>query len=69
MGLPFAGGLRVVERHDAALVPGAWAINGSFSVISSVLAVMIALTWGFATVLWLGAAVYGLALVTFGRLR
>jgi hypothetical protein len=30
---------------------------------------MIALTWGFATVLWLGAAVYGLALVTFGRLR
>jgi hypothetical protein len=69
MGLPFAGGLRVVERHDAALVPWAWAINGSFSVISSVLAVMIALTWGFATVLWLGAAVYGLALVTFGRLR
>jgi hypothetical protein len=68
MGLPFATGLRVVERHDSTLVPWAWAINGSFSVISSVLAVMIALTWGFATVLWLGAAVYGLALVAFGRL-
>ena len=68
MGLPFAGGLRVVERHDSALVPWAWAINGSFSVISSVLAVMIALTWGFATVLGLGAAVYGLALLAFGRI-
>ncbi len=68
MGLPFAGGLRVVEKHDSALIPWAWAINGSFSVISSILAVMIALTWGFATVLGLGAAVYGLALLAFGRI-
>jgi hypothetical protein len=68
MGLPFAGGLRVVETHDPALVPWAWAINGSFSVISSVLAVMVALTWGFAVVLWLGAAAYGAALMAFGRL-
>ncbi len=69
MGIPFAGGLRVVEAHDPALVPWAWAINGSFSVISSVLAVMVALTWGLATVLWLGAAAYGAALIVFGRLK
>jgi hypothetical protein len=68
MGIPFAGGLRVVERYDAAQVPWAWAINGSFSVISSVLAVIVALTWGFAAVLWLGAAAYGVALLMFGRL-
>jgi spermidine synthase len=65
MGLPFAGGLRVVERREPGLVPWAWAINGSFSVISSVLAVMIALSWGFSAVLWLGAAAYGLALLAF----
>jgi hypothetical protein len=65
MGLPFAGGLRVVEEREPSLAPWAWAINGSFSVISSVLAVMIALSWGFSTVLWLGAAAYGLALVAF----
>lgn len=65
MGLPFAGGLRVVERHDPALVPWAWAINGSFSVISSVLAVLAALTWGFSVVLWLGAVAYAAALLAF----
>ena len=70
MGLPFAGGLRVVERIDHTLVPWAWAINGSFSVISAVLAVMIALSWGFSIVLWLGAAAYAgalLALATVTR--
>ena len=68
MGMPFAGGLGVVEAREQALVPWAWAINGSFSVISSVLAVMIALSWGFSAVLWLGAAAYGVALLAFGRL-
>jgi hypothetical protein len=61
MGLPFAAGLRVVEQTDPALLPWAWAINGSFSVISSVLAVMLALTWSLSTVLFLGAAAYTLA--------
>lgn len=68
MGLPFAGGLQVVESNEPGLVPWAWAINGSFSVISSVLAVMVALSWGFSTVLWLGAAAYMGALLSFGVL-
>lgn len=67
MGLPFAGGLSVVERHDSSLVPWAWAINGTFSVISSVLAVMIALSLGFPAVFWLGAVAYAVALLSFGR--
>lgn len=68
MGLPFAGGIKVIERYEPSLVPWAWAINGSFSVISSVLAVIAALTWGFSTVLWLGAAAYAGALLAFGPL-
>lgn len=68
MGLPFAGGLQVVESNEPGLVPWTWAINGSFSVISSVLAVMVALSWGFSTVLWLGAAAYMGALLSFGVL-
>jgi hypothetical protein len=67
MGLPFAGGLQVVEKYQPGLVPWAWAINGSFSVISAVLAVMVALSWGFSAVLWLGAIAYGGALIAFGR--
>ena len=65
MGLPFAGGLRIVEVLDAPLVPWAWAINGSFSVISAVLAVIVALSWGFSGVLWLGALSYAGALLAF----
>jgi hypothetical protein len=67
MGLPFAGGLRLVERHNPALVPWAWAINGSFSVISAVLAVILALSWGFSAVLWLGATAYAGALLAFRK--
>ncbi len=68
MGLPFPGGLRVVEERQPSFVPWAWAINGSFSVISSVLAVTVALSWGFSAVLWLGAAAYCGALLSFAGL-
>jgi hypothetical protein len=68
MGIPFAAGLRRVETHDPSVVAWIWAINGSFSVISSVVAVIVALTWGFSTVLWLGAAAYGLGLMAMSRL-
>jgi hypothetical protein len=66
MGLPFASGLRLVEAGEPMLVPWAWTINGSFSVISAVLAVLAALYWGFAAALWLGAGAYAVALWVFG---
>jgi hypothetical protein len=66
MGVPFAAGLALVERVRPGLTAWAWAINGSASVVSAVLAVVVAMGWGFAAVLWLGAAAYGLALVSIG---
>jgi spermidine synthase len=68
MGVPFAGGIRLVERAAPGIVPWAWAINGSASVISGVLAVMAALSWGFTAVLWLGAAAYGAALAAIWKI-
>lgn len=64
MGVPFARGMALVESIAPGLTPWAWAINGSASVISGVLAVMAALGWGFSVVLWLGAGAYALALIT-----
>jgi hypothetical protein len=64
MGIPFARGISLIERAAPGLIPWAWAINGSASVISGVVAVMVALSWGFSAVLWIGAACYALALVT-----
>ncbi|MBE7552944.1 MAG: hypothetical protein HS126_17875 [Anaerolineales bacterium] len=61
LGIPFPGGLRRVAQYSPGLVPWLWAVNGCASVISAVLAAMLALTWGFAVVLWGAALAYGLA--------
>lgn len=63
MGVPFARGLGLVEKAAPGLAPWAWAINGSVSVISAVLAMMGALSWGFSAVLWIGAGTYAAALL------
>ncbi len=60
MGIPFASGLTAI-RHVPDLVPWAWAINGGASVVSAVLAALLALSFGFYGVLWIGGALYGIA--------
>jgi hypothetical protein len=64
MGVPFPAGIRFLGRIDRQLIPLAWGINGCASVVGSVLAVMVALEWGFRTVLLLGAMAYGSAWLT-----
>jgi hypothetical protein len=60
MGVPFASGLTAIQRAPD-LVPWAWAINGGASVVSAVLAALLALSLGFNGVLWIGGALYGIA--------
>jgi hypothetical protein len=55
MGTPFPGGLAWLREQAPGLIPWAWAINGCMSVLASVLAAMIALSFGFSWVL-IGAA-------------
>lgn len=57
MGIPFASGIHAMQ-HITELVPWAWAINGSASVISAVLAAILALSLGFTAVLVIGAGLY-----------
>jgi hypothetical protein len=63
MGMPFPRGIAAL-RGATDLVPWAWAANGSASVISAVLAAMLALSLGFPAVLLVGGAFYLLAAVT-----
>jgi spermidine synthase len=63
MGVPFPAGIRLVGRIAPGLVPWAWAINGCASVLSSILAVMIAISQGFSRVLFAGGLAYALALL------
>ena len=61
LGVPFPAGLALVGRTAPRLAPWVWAVNGCASVVSAVLAAIIALTWGFSAVLWSAALAYGLA--------
>ncbi len=66
MGVMFPRGIAYLERNAPQLVPWAWGINGTTSVISAVLAALLALAYGFTTVLVIGAIGYALAAVLAG---
>jgi spermidine synthase len=61
MGMPFPLGLARVGREAPDLVPWAWGINGCASVISAVLAALLAIEVGFSAVVGLAVALYVLA--------
>jgi hypothetical protein len=70
MGIMFPNGLAHLEGSRPRLVPWAWGINGAASVISAIAAALLALSWGFAVVIWVGAACYGGAtLLAVGKSR
>ncbi|MGD2247302.1 MAG: hypothetical protein PVF58_02775 [Candidatus Methanofastidiosia archaeon] len=60
MGIPFPTGIKTIPPDQ---VPYAWCVNGCASVIGSVLAVIIALSYGFCIVLLMGAFWYGFACI------
>ena len=69
MGIPFPSLMRVAGRvqQRVALL---WAVNGVFSVLGSVLAVVVSMKWGFSWALLLGALLYwGMATVARPALR
>jgi hypothetical protein len=79
MGIPFPAGIRWLvaggapgsdsegEPTPRKDIPWIWAVNGAASVVSPILAALLALTYGFSVVLIGGAICYGLALLTVWR--
>ncbi len=63
MGMPFPLGLRTLSVHNNTLVPWAWGINGCLSVISTALALIIAVEAGFFWVMVMAALAYGITLL------
>ena len=61
MGMPFPLGLRRLASADAAAIPWAWGINGTASVLSSMLATLVAVHFGFSVLVAFAAALYVLA--------
>ena len=69
LGLPLPGGIRLLEERAPELIPWAWAVNGCASVISSILAVLGAVTLGLSRVLAAGALAYLIAWFTMVSLQ
>jgi SAM-dependent methyltransferase len=65
MGMPFPLALSSVAIHAPALVPWAWGVNGCASVLSAVLATLLAIHFGFTAVLLMALALYGLVALVF----
>lgn len=61
MGMPFPLGLRKVSAQSRHLIPWVWGVNGCASVISAVLAVLIAIHVGFIAVVICALCLYAFA--------
>jgi len=64
MGLPFPLALVRVVAARPGLVPWAWGINGCASVLSAILAILLAMSLGFSAVLLIAIGLYLVAAAT-----
>ncbi len=58
MGMPFPLGLARVSENQPSFVPWAWGINGCTSVLSAILATILAIHFGFAAVVVIAVLLY-----------
>jgi hypothetical protein len=63
LGMPFPTGLRIVSLDAAPIVPWAWGVNGFFTVIGSVAAMILGMAFGFTAVLEVAGLCYLVALM------
>jgi hypothetical protein len=69
MGIPFASGLRQLERIAPGVIPWAWAVNGAISGIAGVLAAMITLDLGLRATMISGALTYVGAYISSSKFK
>jgi len=67
MGMPFPMALANISQTAPALIPWAWGINGCASVISAILATLIAMQFGFTVLIFLAVILYGVAAWCFPK--
>ncbi len=65
MGIPFPLGLSLLSIRAPELIPWAWGINGCASVISAVLATILAIHIGFRAIVIIAVCLYLLAAIVY----
>ena len=69
MGWMFPSGLMMLEKSPHGLMPWAWGINGFISVLAAPLSVMIAMSYGFQSVMAAAVFFYGIAVFAAARME
>jgi hypothetical protein len=69
MGMLFPIGMKMASGDREPIKPWLWGINGATSVCASVLAIVIALTFGISAAYWCGVAFYVIACISLLRTR
>jgi hypothetical protein len=69
LGMPFPTGLRIVAREAPALIPWAWGVNGFFTVIGSVGALIFGMALGFKVVLVIAGGCYLASLLAITMIK
>lgn len=64
MGMPFPLGLNMLKQTNPDLIPWAWGINGCASVLSAILAVLLAIEIGFNGVMSVAVILYVIAWIS-----
>jgi len=62
LGIPFPTGIKTVSIESEAFIPWAWGVNGFFTVIGSVGAVILGMMLGFKIVILLATVFYAMAI-------
>jgi hypothetical protein len=62
LGMPFPTGIKTLGRESANFIPWAWGVNGFFTVIGSVVTIILSMALGFKVVIVLAALFYLAAL-------
>jgi hypothetical protein len=65
MGSPFPLALSSLGKQASTLIPLAWGVNGCASVLSAVLASLLAIHFGFFAVVVLALMLYGISALVF----
>ena len=68
LGCFFPSGLNLVGKNYAESIAWAWGLNSGFSVLGSILSIMLAQFYGFNFIIILALGIYWTAIVSFGRI-
>jgi hypothetical protein len=69
MGMPFPIGIRMLGLKFKELIPFCWSLNGVFSVLGSILAVILAMNIGFTKTIFLAASLYFIAFTVLSLIK